>query len=590
MAESANKKTTELITLSDPQPEDSIMVVDDDQVNVLNNAELGFGTFLKTYNRSAAEAAVPLSNDDLDFREDEGHILRYGENGDPGTTDTTTAIVNADAVMAANGGTIRASNQVFAFSGKINISQAVNLVGDGNSNIAGEGTEFKCLNAAAQIAFGVTGSGQRGGISGNFKINGNSVATQPFFIGLSVHRMFESIDINDAVGACWVIEEAQNCVFISINTFKGSESLVLDKGCGNNAFFRLNLSDPTNYCITIKETTGTGPFTIPTKNMFYSGLAERSVNGEGLDYQSGIDNIFDNFEFSCLTPSSAASLIKVATAGQRLRMHNPYFTGNQTHTSCFEVAASGSVLLTGRMRANAFLNLFNIAVGAEIDVEDYTSTAVTNIFAGAGNQNTVIRSRIRTPKQFFRNAAGDNILLAGTFADVGFRFGIDTNGKLGWDDGTGFTFDTNLFRNAANQLKTDDAFACDTILTKSTTEVVTATNVITAAESGTTFFLNIAGGFTSTLPAAATGLKYKFIVSTAPTTAYIITTNSSANILFGTFLDIVGELVYFSAQDTLNFVASTSVVGDFLEVESDGTNWYCTAKSGADGGITVAVT
>lgn len=126
--------------------------------------------------------------------------------------------------------------------------------------------------------------------------------------------------------------------------------------------------------------------------------------------------------------------------------------------------------------------------------------------------------------------------------------------------------------------------------TTETTEAVTATNVITAAESGKTFYLNTAGGFTSTLPAPAVGLKYIFIVSTAPTTAYIITTNSGTNVLYGTFLDIVGELVYFSAQDTLNFVASTSLVGDRLEVESDGTNWYCKAFSGANGGITVAVT
>jgi len=121
-------------------------------------------------------------------------------------------------------------------------------------------------------------------------------------------------------------------------------------------------------------------------------------------------------------------------------------------------------------------------------------------------------------------------------------------------------------------------------------EVVTTTNVIAATENGTTFYLNTAGGFTSTLPAPAVNLRYKFIVSTAPTTAYIIVTTSGTNLLFGHLLDIVGEQVYFSAQDTLNFVASTSLVGDYLEVESDGTNWYCIAKSGADGGITVAVT
>jgi hypothetical protein len=121
-------------------------------------------------------------------------------------------------------------------------------------------------------------------------------------------------------------------------------------------------------------------------------------------------------------------------------------------------------------------------------------------------------------------------------------------------------------------------------------EVVTTTNVITADEAGTTFYLDAAGGFTSTLPAPAIGLKYKFIVSTAPTTAYIITTNGGANILQGTYIDIVGEMVSIASQDTLNFVANTALVGDYLEVESDGTSWFCNARSGANGGITVAVT
>ncbi len=121
-------------------------------------------------------------------------------------------------------------------------------------------------------------------------------------------------------------------------------------------------------------------------------------------------------------------------------------------------------------------------------------------------------------------------------------------------------------------------------------ENVTTTNVITAEETGKTFYLSAVGGFTSTLPAPASGLNYKFIVRTAPTTAYIITTNSGDNILHGTFLDIVGELTPFASQDTLNFVASTSIIGDRLEVESDGSLWYCKAISGVDGGITVAVT
>ena len=124
------------------------------------------------------------------------------------------------------------------------------------------------------------------------------------------------------------------------------------------------------------------------------------------------------------------------------------------------------------------------------------------------------------------------------------------------------------------------------------TEATAATKAISADESGTTFYLSAVGGFTSTLPAPAAGLKYKFIVKTAPTTAYIITTTSGSNLLYGFISDTTGAdpITYFSAQDTLNFVASTSPIGDVIEVESDGTRWYCKATSGADGGITVAVT
>jgi len=122
-------------------------------------------------------------------------------------------------------------------------------------------------------------------------------------------------------------------------------------------------------------------------------------------------------------------------------------------------------------------------------------------------------------------------------------------------------------------------------------EVVTTTNVILADESGTTFYLNTAGGFTSTLPAPAVGLKYRFIVSTAPTTAYIITTNAGANILYGTINEITTTAgISVQAQDTLNFVASTSLIGDWIEVESDGTNWHVHGVTQVDNGITASVT
>lgn len=122
-------------------------------------------------------------------------------------------------------------------------------------------------------------------------------------------------------------------------------------------------------------------------------------------------------------------------------------------------------------------------------------------------------------------------------------------------------------------------------------EVVTATNVIAAAESGTTYYLNAAGGFTSTLPAPAIGMVFRFVVKTAPTTAYIITTNASANIVYGMFEERAGGAgVAGAGQDTQNFVANQAIIADWAEYRSDGTNWYVHGMVNVAAGVTFAVT
>lgn len=109
-------------------------------------------------------------------------------------------------------------------------------------------------------------------------------------------------------------------------------------------------------------------------------------------------------------------------------------------------------------------------------------------------------------------------------------------------------------------------------------EVVAATNVITAAESGKTFFLSSATEFVSTLPAPAAGLKYRFIVTAAPSGAsYTIVTDAAAQILVGGVHDAggaAGDVESTAGATTITFVDGQAVIGDWAEVISDGTNWY----------------
>jgi hypothetical protein len=140
--------------------------------------------------------------------------------------------------------------------------------------------------------------------------------------------------------------------------------------------------------------------------------------------------------------------------------------------------------------------------------------------------------------------------------------------KLTAGTGVTLTADTNQITIANNFLGARPA------------EVVTATNAITAAESGTTFFLNSATEFVSTLPAPVLGLEYEFIVTAAPSGAsYTIVTTSSANIIKGQIytLDVNSATdpdFESSGGDTISFVDAKAIAGDRVIVKCDGTNWF----------------
>lgn len=123
-----------------------------------------------------------------------------------------------------------------------------------------------------------------------------------------------------------------------------------------------------------------------------------------------------------------------------------------------------------------------------------------------------------------------------------------------------------------------------------TAEVVAATNAIDAAENGKTFYLNSATEFASTLPAPFLGAKFTFIVAAAPSGAsYTVVTNGSAQIMVGGQHDAggaAGDVESTAGATTLTFVDGQSVIGDWAEFRSDGTNWYVRAFSNVAAGIT----
>ena len=123
---------------------------------------------------------------------------------------------------------------------------------------------------------------------------------------------------------------------------------------------------------------------------------------------------------------------------------------------------------------------------------------------------------------------------------------------------------------------------------------LTAATTLTASDSGKTFYLNAATEFAVTLPpvASCAGFKAKFVVKAAPSGASYTVASAAADIhgLIMTSQDAGGSGASTAGTPitTISLVDSVAVVGDFIEVVSDGTNFYVSGQSSAFGAITFA--
>ena len=102
-------------------------------------------------------------------------------------------------------------------------------------------------------------------------------------------------------------------------------------------------------------------------------------------------------------------------------------------------------------------------------------------------------------------------------------------------------------------------------------KALSADTTLTASESGKTLLLD-AVGEAITLPSPTAGLNYKFLCTvTAVTTDWTIV--SSTNVIYGS-AQVAGAVVAASAENTITLVVAKFLPGDWVSLESDGTNWY----------------
>lgn len=102
-------------------------------------------------------------------------------------------------------------------------------------------------------------------------------------------------------------------------------------------------------------------------------------------------------------------------------------------------------------------------------------------------------------------------------------------------------------------------------------KALTADTTLTASDSGKVLLLD-AVGEAITLPSVAIKANYKFMcaVTTATSDWTIV---AATSVIYGS-AQVAGAVVAASAENTITLVVAKFLPGDWVSLESDGTNWY----------------
>jgi hypothetical protein len=117
-------------------------------------------------------------------------------------------------------------------------------------------------------------------------------------------------------------------------------------------------------------------------------------------------------------------------------------------------------------------------------------------------------------------------------------------------------------------------------------ELVSSSSSLNLSDSGKVF--KISGtGYTVTLPAPSAGWKAKFIVSGAFSTDFVVQSPASNRDTINGGVIVNGAIVEADAVDRVTFEDDAESIGDFIEIHSDGTNYFLFGNGNAASSITV---
>lgn len=123
---------------------------------------------------------------------------------------------------------------------------------------------------------------------------------------------------------------------------------------------------------------------------------------------------------------------------------------------------------------------------------------------------------------------------------------------------------------------------------RSNVQNVTAAVTLTAVDSGKVLILKAAAGVAITLPAVTEiGFNVRIVTGLAFATTNFTVVAATAVIQGGAIVNSI--FVPAANENRISFVATAETLGDYVDIVSDGTNFYASGAATAAGAITFTV-
>lgn len=371
--------------------------------------------------------------------------------------DALQAAVDATVITAnVNGATIVASQGVYdGLDGLVEFPAYVNLVGQGKRSV----TRFVCASADAGLRFR-----SRGSVTGGFTIDGAGIATQPFWTD-GVKRSFQDIDVRNANGHGYVVENAQNCTFdrLMVDSVTGS-CYRLKNGASSNHFRDCDGEQQDRYLIeqdqdlafgaTIPDTGGTTVLAShPSFNAFTGSVIERFGETNPGTALGGVYCAAGTLILNDLTMGPGT--MDTETPCIIADMQNPGAIGvNHARITIGGLSSiisdvnnsvgletrnsSSQILIYGRFDLTGHKIGYRLADNSALEVHgQIVRTSVTTRFAhystGTQAETRIVRQHHAGSSEWAMSAVGDEMLVGRVIGDAGFRWVMTAQGFYGMD-------------------------------------------------------------------------------------------------------------------------------------------------------------